>query len=296
MTSLDVNERDSVATIEAALECGINFLDTAYIYGPDGESERLIGRTLAGRRDQLVIATKGGIHWGPTGERIFDASRTRLHRECRESLRRLQVNCIDLYYLHAPDPNTPLAESAAAFAELQQAGLIRAAGVSNFTLPQLQEFQAVCPVVAFQPAYNLLQRQIETDLVPYCLANNIAICSYWPLLKGLFAGKLARDHVFLPADGRAKYPMFQGEEWERNQDLLDELRVIARQTNKTVAQLVVQWTIAQPGITSALCGAKRPEQILESAAAMQDDFTAAELEQINSALIRRGPAITRSAI
>jgi aryl-alcohol dehydrogenase-like predicted oxidoreductase len=296
MTSLDVTERDSQATIEAALAAGINFLDTAYCYGSDGDSERLIGRAIAGRRDKLVIATKGGIHWGPHGERVFDASRPTLQRECRESLRRLQIECIDLYYLHAPDPNTPLAESAAAIAELKSAGLIRAAAVSNFTVPQLQEFHAICPVAAVQPPYNMLQRQIEADLVPFCLKHGIALCVYWPLLKGLLAGKLPRDYVFREGDGRPKYPMFNGQEWQRNQDLLDELRAIAANANKTVAQLVVQWTIAQPGITSALCGAKRPEQIIESAAALADDFTAEQLQQINSALDRRGPAITRTAV
>jgi aryl-alcohol dehydrogenase-like predicted oxidoreductase len=296
MTSLDVNERDSIATIEAALEAGINFLDTAYCYGPNGESEQLIGRTIAGRREGLVIATKGGLHWGPGGERVFDGTRERLHRECRESLQRLQIDCIDLYYLHAPDPNTPVAESAVAFAELKQQGLIRAVGVSNFTVAQLQEFHAVCPVDAVQPPYNMLQRQIEADLVPYCREHNIALCTYWPLLKGLLAGKLSRDHVFLPGDGRAKYVMFQGEEWQRNQDLLDDLRTIAARSHKSVAQLVVQWTIAQPGITSALCGAKRPDQILESAAALADDFTSEELAQIEAALQRRGPALTRSAV
>jgi len=296
MTSLDANERDSQATIEAAIAAGINFLDTAWCYGSDGDSERLIGRTIQGRREQLVIATKGGIHWGPQGERIFDASRARLHRECRESLQRLQIDCIDLYYLHAPDPNTPLAESAGAIAELKTTGLIRAAAVSNVTIPQLQEFQAICPVAAVQPPYNMLQRQIEADLVPFCRGHDIALCIYWPLLKGLLAGKLPRHHVFRPGDGRPKYPMFNGLEWERNQDLLDELRAIAAASHKTVAQLVVQWTLAQPGITAALCGAKRSEQIIESAAALADDFTVDEHQQINAALARRGPAITRTAV
>jgi aryl-alcohol dehydrogenase-like predicted oxidoreductase len=296
MTSLDVTERDSQATIEAALAAGINFLDTAYCYGSDGDSERLIGRAIAGRRDKLVIATKGGIHWGSQGERIFDASRDTLHRECRESLRRLQIECIDLYYLHSPDPNIPLAESAAAIAELKTAGLIRAAAVSNVSVLQLQEFHAICPVAAVQPPYNMLQRQIEADLVPFCLDHDIALCVYWPLLKGLLAGKLPRDYVFRAGDSRPKYPMFNGQEWQRNQDLLDELRSIAAAANKTVAQLVVQWTLAQPGITSALCGAKRPDQILESADALADDFTADQLQQINAALDRRGPAITRTAV
>jgi len=296
MTSLGVNERDSRATIDAAIDAGINFLDTAYIYGAAGESELLIGQAIKGRRDKLVIATKGGIHWDAQGERIFDGTRATLHRECRESLERLQIDCIDLYYLHAPDPNLPITESAGAIAELKQHGLIRAAAVSNVTVTQLRDFQSVCPVAAVQPPYNMLQRQIEADLVPYCVEHNIALCIYWPLLKGLLAGKLSRHHVFQPGDGRAKYVMFQGEEWQRNQDLLHDLRAIARESNKTVAQLVVQWTLAQPGITSALCGAKRPDQILESAAALRDDFTNEEHAKINAALARRGPAITRSAI
>ncbi|QDU29520.1 General stress protein 69 [Anatilimnocola aggregata] len=296
MTSLGVNDADSRATIHAALDAGINFLDTAYIYGTDGQSEKLIGETIAGNRDKLVIATKGGIHWDANGDRAFDGSRATLHRECRESLRRLKIDVIDLYYLHAPDPNLPIEESAAGIAELQAAGMIRAAAVSNVSVDQLRRFQAVCPVDAVQPAYNMLQRQIEADLVPYCREQNIGICIYWPLLKGLLAGKLARDHVFEAGDGRAKYPMFQGQEWQRNQDLLDDLHAIARDAGKTVPQLVVQWTIAQPGITSALCGAKRPDQILESAAALQDEITPEQLARIAAALDKRGPAITRSAV
>jgi aryl-alcohol dehydrogenase-like predicted oxidoreductase len=296
MTSLHVNDHDSRATIDAALDAGINFLDTAYIYGNDGESERLIAAAIAGRAQKPVIATKGGIHWDTKGDRVFDASRETLHRECRASLQRLQVEVIDLYYLHAPDPALPIEESAAGFAELKSAGLIRAVGVSNVTLAQLQSFERVCPVDAVQPAYNMLQRQIEADLVPYCREQQIALCTYWPLLKGLLAGKLPRTHVFEPGDGRAKYPMFQGEEWQRNQDLLDDLRQIAKSAGKTVPQLVVQWTIAQPGVTSALCGAKRPDQILESAAALSSPIMPAELAQIDAALARRGPAVTRSAI
>lgn len=296
MTSLGVTDEDSRATITAAVEAGINFLDTAYIYGTDGQSEKLIGEMIAGQRDKLVIATKGGIHWDAKGDRAFDGSRATIHRECRESLRRLKIDVVDLYYLHAPDPNLPIEESAAAIAELKTAGLVRAAAVSNVSVDQLQRFQAVCPVAAVQPPYNMLQRQIESDLVPYCLEHNIGLCIYWPLLKGLLAGKLARDHVFQSGDGRPKYPMFQGQEWERNQDLLDDLRAIARDAGKTVPQLVVQWTIAQPGITSALCGAKRPDQILESAAALQDEITPEQLGRIEAALAKRGPAITRTAV
>jgi aryl-alcohol dehydrogenase-like predicted oxidoreductase len=296
MTSLDVNEADSLATLHAALDAGINFFDTAYAYGPAGESERLIARTMAGRRGDIVIATKGGIEWDPAGQRVIDGRPATLRRQCEESLRRLNVEHVELLYLHAPDPNTPLAESAAALAELKRAGKARAIGVSNFSLPQLAEFHAVCPIAAFQPPYNMLQRDIERDTLPWCRERGIAVCIYWPLMKGLLAGKLTREHAFQPRDGRAKYPMFQGPEWQKNQDFLDELRAIAAEIRKTVAQVVVNWTIHQPGITAALCGAKRPEQIRETAGALGWRLSRPQLDRIDAALTRRGPTVTRGAV
>jgi aryl-alcohol dehydrogenase-like predicted oxidoreductase len=296
MTTLDVNERDSLATIRAALDTGINFLDTAYAYGAKGESERLIARAITGRRDDVVIATKGGIHWAADGSRVFDGRPESLRRECEESLRRLGTDHVELLYLHAPDPQTPLSKSAAALRRLQDEGRARSIGVSNFTVSQLEEFHAICPIAAFQPPYNMLQRDIERDTLPWCRERGIAVCIYWPLMKGLLAGQLARDHVFQPGDGRAKYPMFHGQEWQRNQDLLDEMRRIAADAGKTVAQVVVNWTIHQPGITVALCGAKRPEQIRETAAAMQWRLSPEQLARIDAALARRGAAITRAAV
>jgi aryl-alcohol dehydrogenase-like predicted oxidoreductase len=296
MTSLDVNEADSLATIEAALDDGINFLDTAFAYGAEGESERLIAQAIAGRRNEVVIATKGGICWSPDKNRVLDGSPATLRRQCEESLRRLATDHVELLYLHAPDPNTPLAESAATLRQLQAEGKTRAVGVSNFTRAQLEEFHSVCPIAAFQPPYNMLQRDIERDSLPWCRERNVAVCIYWPLMKGLLAGKLLRDHVFRQGDGRAKYPMFQGEEWRRNQDLLDALRQIASQAGKTVAQVVVNWTIHQSGITAALCGAKRPDQIRETAGALGWRLTVEQLKQIDAALARRGTPFTRAAV
>jgi aryl-alcohol dehydrogenase-like predicted oxidoreductase len=175
-------------------------------------------------------------------------------------------------------------------------GKTLAVGVSNFSLEQLAEFHAVCPITAFQPPYNMLQRDIERDTLPWCLKRNIAVCIYWPLMKGLLAGKLGRDHVFEPGDGRAKYPMFQGAEWQRNQDFLDELRAIATDIGMTVAQVVINWTIHQPGITAALCGAKRPEQIMETAGAMGWQLTDEHVARIDQALVKRGTPLTRTAV
>lgn len=296
MTSLHVNDDDSRKTLHAALDRGINHLDTAYCYGAEGESERLVGEAIAGRRDQVVLATKCGVHWNAEGQRVFEAGPERLREECETSLRRLQVEAIDLLYLHAPDPQVPLEDSAGALLELMQAGKARAIGVSNVDVNQLQRFASTCPVSAIQPHYNMLQREIEADLLPWCVERNIAVLVYWPLMKGLLAGKLRRDHRFEPGDGRAKYPMFQGEEWQRNQDFVDRLRELAKQVEATVAQLVIAWTIQRPGITSALCGAKRAAQIEETAAAMQLNLSREIVTAIDEAIDQRGSIKSKSAV
>jgi aryl-alcohol dehydrogenase-like predicted oxidoreductase len=296
MTSLDTSEADSLATLQASLEVGVNFLDTAYCYGADGQSERLIARAIRGRRDEVVLATKGGIHWGPDGKQVRDARPATLRRECEESLRRLDTDRVELLYLHAPDPQTPLTESAGELRRLLEEGKTRSVGLSNVSVAQLEQFAAVCPVAAVQPHYNMLQREIEADLLPYCRDRGIAVCVYWPLLKGLLAGHLARDHVFRPGDGRAKYPMFQGIEWQKNQDLLDRLRPIAAEADRTLSQLVINWTIHRPGITAALCGAKRPAQAQENAGGAGWRLTDEQLRRIDAALAQRGAPISRAAV
>jgi aryl-alcohol dehydrogenase-like predicted oxidoreductase len=296
MTSVNVNERDSLETLRAAWASGINFFDTAYAYGANGESERMIARALGEHRREIVIATKCGIHWNEEVERQIDGRPERIKQECDESLRRLHTDHVELLYLHAPDPHVPVAESAGALKELMDAGKTRAIGVSNFDVPQLEAFHAVCPIAAFQPAYNMLQRQIERDTLPWCRERGISVMVYWPLMKGLLAGRLPRDHVFEPGDGRAKYPMFQGEEWQKNQDFLDRLRAVAKTADKTVSQVVINWTIHQTGITCALCGAKRPYQIEESAGAMNWRLTPDQLSEIDRALADRGEAVVGSAV
>jgi aryl-alcohol dehydrogenase-like predicted oxidoreductase len=296
ITSIDVHEDASLATLEAAVDAGINFFDTAYSYGYDGESERMIGRVFRQRRDEVVIASKCGLFWRDR-EKLKGARPETVRRHCDESLQRLGTDWIDLYYLHAPDPETSLAETAGAFRELLDAGKVRAVGVSNFVaLSQFEEFHAVCPISAAQPHYNMLQREIEQDILPWCHAHSAAVCVYWPLMKGFLAGKLRRDHQWDPQDGRAKYPVFQGAEWEKTHDFLDALRPIAAEAGITLAQLVIAWTIQRPGITAALCGAKRPEQIRETAAAMQVTLSARQLADIDRAITARGAVPTGPAV
>ena len=288
LTSPDTNEPDSLATIRACFELGINHLDTAYCYGRDGESEKLIGRALGGRRDDVVVATKSGLHWDPDGKQAHDASPATLRRQCEESLRRLGTDHVELLYLHAPDENVPVGESAGALKRLLEEGKTRSVGASNLSVQQLEEFAAECPMAAYQPPYNMLQRQIEADTLPWCRRHGVAVLVYWPLMKGLLAGKLGRDHVFAKSDSRRKYPMFQGREWLKNHDLIDTLREIAQAAGHTVAELVINWTIHQAGITAALCGAKRPQQIRETAGGSGWRLSDEQLRQIDRALAERG--------
>ncbi len=291
VTSPGANDQDSIAAIRACFELGINHLDTAHVYGRKGESERLIAAALGGRRDEMVIATKAGLCWNEAGKIVNDGRPESLRRQCEESLARLNTDHVELLYLHSPDPRVPLSESAGELKKLMEQGKTRTVGVSNVSLAQLQEFAAVCPIAAYQPPYNMLQRHIEADTLPWCRRHGVAVMVYWPLFKGLLAGKLARDHVFAENDNRRKYAAFNGDEWQRNQDFLDRLRQIARDAGVTVAALVVHWTISQPGITSALCGAKRPDQIRETAAADSVRLRPEHLARIEQALAERGTPV-----
>ena len=295
ITSVDVTRERSEATIRAAFDAGINFFDTAYMYGYDGESEKMIGDVLKDVRNEIVIATKCGLHC-KNKVSVSDASPERIIAECDESLRRLNTDRVELYYLHAPDPQVPVAESAGAILELMQAGKVLAAGLSNGSVDELAEFHAVCPLSAYQPHYNMLQREIEDSQLPWCIENSVSTMVYLPLMKGLLAGKLARDHQFDPKDGRQKYPMFQGDEWKKNHDFIDRLREIADSLGRSLPELVVNWTIQRPGITSALCGAKRPEQIVETANALTWQLSAEVLNEIDQAIADRGPTVSRGAV
>lgn len=295
VTSLNVTEAESLATLQAAADSGITFFDSAYCYGLNGESDRLIARALGHRREELVIATKGGIHW-EDGVQRKDGRAETLHRQCDESLRRLNIDRIDLFYLHAPDPLTPLEESAAAMNRLLESGKIRSVGLSNASREQLLTFQAVCPLAAYQPHYNMLQREIEASQLPWCVEHGVSVMIYWPLMKGLLAGKLPRDFHFDPKDGRRKYPMFQGDEWQKNQDFLEALRPISLETGTSVAQVVLNWTIQRAGITVALCGAKRPDQIRDNAAAMTWSLTPDQIARLDRAITARGPVASRAAV
>lgn len=281
VSSLQVNDRDSLATLEAAIESGINFFDTAFGYGYDGEADFLLAKILGQHRQDLVIASKVGIGFNATKQRFVDCRPETLVSQAEKVLSRLQVETIDVMYLHAVDPNVPVQESAGAIQAIVDKGWARYAGVSNVSAGELRRFHEECNPIVVQPPFNMLQQSHLMEIRAYCGENGIAVASYWALMKGLLTGKFARGHKFDPQDKRLTYEIFQGEAWQRSQDFLDELRKIARRMDCSVSQLVVGWTIRQPGVTVTLCGAKRPSQIRETAAATHLDLPAEVLSEID---------------
>ena len=293
VTSLGVEDSQGIETIRTALECGINLFDTAFSYGADGRSDRVLRQALADvPREKYILCSKVGTHYDASGKRVVDGRAEILIEHTKRSVERLGVTQIDLMYLHQPDPRTDLRQSAEAFAELQQSKLVAHVGLSNANLQECQTFHSVCPLTALQIPFNMLQQETYRGLVDWCLAEQIGITSFWVLMKGLFAGKIEREHQLDVADRRRAYAMYQAEQWDINQDFVDVLRKTASSLNWSVAQLVVRWSLERTGMTSCLVGAKRPDQIRESAAALQTplpDNATATIEEAIEMRLRRGP-------
>lgn len=302
MTREGVTPEAAVATVRAAVDAGIAHLDTAYCYGEQGESERAIRAALGGDRDRAIIAGKCGIHWEPDHTRtparrqVVDGRPERIRDEVAQSLTRLGTDRLDLLYLHAPDPAVPIEESAGQLRRLLDAGWTRAVGLSNASVPLLTRFAAECPLHACQMHFNMLQREIEAEVLPWCRERGVAMIVYWPLMKGLLAGTMARDRVFPANDSRHKYPMFQGREFARNLDFVDALRPIAARLGCPVPDLVLAWTAEQPGISGVLFGATSPEQVRENARALTCDLDDEARASIRAAIAARGPAASGRAV
>ena len=302
MTRTGVTAQAAEATVLAALDHGIMHLDTAFCYGERGESERAIAAAIRGRRDRVVIAGKCGIHWEPDAaatpprRQVTDGRPERIRAEVAESLHRLGTEHLDLLYLHAPDPQVPLAESAGELARLLAAGTAKAIGVSNVSLAQLEVFAAACPLAACQMHFNMLQREIEREILPWCRSREVALIVYWPLMKGLLAGTMRRGQVFPTSDSRHKYPMFNGAEFDKNLDFVDRVRPIAARLGCSLPDLVLAWTAEQPGITSVLFGATSPEQVAINAGALAVDLDDEARREIAAAIQARGPVLGRRAV
>jgi len=255
------DEGQSIATIRAAVERGVTLIDTAPVYG-FGRSEEIVGKALAegGLRDRVTIATKVGLNW--KNDRIFRDSRpARMRQELEDSLRRLRTDVIDLYQVHWPDLETPFEETAQAMAELHREGKIRAIGVSNYSSAQMDIFRAVARLDAVQPPYNLFEREIEADVLPYAVNAGLVVLSYGVLCRGLLSGRMTAGRIFEGDDLRQLDPKFQEGRLPQYLAAVEELRALARQRfGKSVLALAVRWVLDQ-GPTVALWGARRPDQL-----------------------------------
>jgi aryl-alcohol dehydrogenase-like predicted oxidoreductase len=281
------DEAESVATIRAALERGINLVDTAPVYG-FGRAEEIVGQALAapGLRSRAIIATKAGLEWRD-GKVFRNASRRRILSEAEDSLRRLRTDYIDIYQVHWPDPLVPMEETAAAMGELYRQGKIRAIGVSNFSVAQMDAFRRAAPLHVLQSPYNLFERGIEDEILPYCRRNNIAVLGYGALCRGLLSGRMSPDTAFSGDDLRKSDPKFQQPRFAQYLGAVQRLDLLAQyRYAKRVIHLAVRWMLDQ-GVTTALWGARHPGQLAPAAEVGGWSLQADVMAEINRVLRER---------
>ncbi len=292
------DDDDAVRALHAAIDHGITCIDTAPIYGM-GRSEMVVGKAIAGRREKVVLATKCGMRWDlAEGEPFFETTdnegRPRaiyknlrphsIRKECEDSLRRLRVDHIDLYQCHWPDKTTPVADTMQVLQELKQEGKIRTFGVSNLSVEMMETCLQHGRIESDQPRYSALDRTVEAEILPYCRENNISVLAYSPLEQGLLTGKVGPDRVFNEGDQRQNKPLFSRENRVKVLNMLESLRPIAEGHGATFGQLFLAWLLAQPGMTTALAGARTEAQAVENAAAGDILLTGAEITDIRNAV------------
>ncbi|MEJ2040201.1 MAG: aldo/keto reductase [Desulfosarcinaceae bacterium] len=281
------DEKTSIATIHQALDSGLNFLDTADYYG-DGHNERLVGKALAGRRDKAVLATKFGFVKDEEGNRTVDGSPSWVRQACEASLKRLQTDVIDLYYLHRLDPQVPVEETVGAMAELVKAGKIRSIGLSEVSVANLRRAHAVHPVTALQSEYSLWHRDVEPAILPTCKALKISLVPYCPLGRGFLAGGLNAKADLDKTDFRHDLPRFQKEAMAANLAIVEQLKALADQGGQTPAQLALAWLLAQDEGIVPIPGMKRPAHLEENLKAVElqlSDEVKARLTQVGQKVV-----------
>ncbi|MCB1742056.1 MAG: aldo/keto reductase [Gammaproteobacteria bacterium] len=277
-----VDEDEGVRLVQRAVDSGITFIDTADVYGA-GRSEELVGKALQGRRERVVLATKGGILFGDAGTGV-DNSPAYLRRALQASLKRLGVDHVDLYYIHRWDGSTPPEEAFGELMRFKQEGLIRAAGVSNFEVPQIEAAMRAGPVDALQSQYNMLQRQVEAEVLPFCAANDIAFIPWGPLAYGLLSGKYQRDFQLGANDWRQRSGAFDAEAYQRNMDIVDRLKAVVDPLGVSLAHGATQWLLSRPAVASVIAGAKRAEQVEDNARADKAALDAKTLAALDACL------------
>ncbi len=282
------DDAESIRTIHRALDLGINWIDTAPVYGL-GHAEEVVGRALRGRRHEVILATKCGLVWDDAGRITGNLSRQSVRREIEASLRRLQTDYVDLYQIHWPNPEAQIEEAWEEMARLVEEGKVRYIGVSNFSVAQMQRLQRIHPIASLQPPYSLLDRDIEQEILPFCKQHQIGVIVYSPLANGLLTGKWNHERLAqLPPDDwrRTRNPKFQEPLFSRILGFVRDLEKIARAHGRPVAQLAIAWTLRRPEVTAAIVGARHPHQIEETAPAGTWTLDASTLREIQNLLNR----------
>ena len=265
------DDQQSIDAIHAALDAGVNMIDTAPVYGW-GRSEEVVGKAIKDRRDLVVLATKCGLWWHDDSGPLFfqlDGYTVRrylrpdaIRKELEDSLQRLQTDYIDLYQTHwqsTEQDNDPISETMECLLQLKKEGKIRAIGASNVDVTQMKEYQATGVLDAIQPRYSMLDRAIEKEILPHCIDQNISTLVYSPLEQGLLTGAISMDQTFSPGEYRNNIPWFKPDNRQKVLNMLDGWKPLAKKYNCNLAQLVIAWTVEQPGVTHALCGARKVE-------------------------------------
>jgi aryl-alcohol dehydrogenase-like predicted oxidoreductase len=255
------DDGDSVAAIQHALDLGINWIDTAAVYGL-GHSEEIVARAIKGRESPPYVFTKCERVWNAERKISGVLKRDSIRRECEASLRRLQTDVIDLYQIHWPDPDEDIEEGWTALAELKEEGKVRNIGVSNFNVAQMTRAQEIAPITSLQPPYNAIRRDIEAEILPYCLANDIGVIAYSPMASGLLTGTMTaeRVHRFPADDWRSRSPQFIEPALSANLAIAERLGTIADAHGRTTAEAAIAWVLRHPAVTGAIVGLRNPAQ------------------------------------
>ncbi|MGE7770323.1 aldo/keto reductase [Viridibacillus arvi] len=278
----NLNEEDGKEFVKVALNNGVTLIDTADIYGP-GRSEELVGEVFQSfPREQYILATKGARMQNEKGEIVTNNAPDYLRSACEASLQRLGLDYIDIYYIHFPEQGASLELAVAELVRLKQEGKIRAIGISNVTLEQLKEANSTGDIDVVQLEYNMLNRAIEEDILPYCIEQQIAVVAYGPLAFGILGGKYKKDLKLDSGDWRNRVDLFKVGNFEANLSKVDKLKEIAVKKDTTIGNLAIAWLLAQKGITAVIPGGKKTDQLLENLKASEIKLTAEDLANIEA--------------
>jgi len=282
------DDDDAVAAIVRALELGIGWIDTAAVYGC-GHSEELVGRALKQTSIKPLVATKCSLLWNEKREKVSCLEPASIRNECEDSLKRLGIDCIDLYQMHWPEPDEQIEQGWQTMAELKDEGKVRYIGVSNYNKEQIQRLQKIHPVASLQPPYSMIHREIETELLGFCAQNNIGVVVYSPIQRGLLTGKFSYERLAnLPGDDhRRTNPDFTEPRFSATLELVEQLKPIAERSGITLAQLAIAWALHRGEVTSAIVGARKPDQIEETYKATEIELNTEDIKDIEDLLISR---------